>query len=76
MKAIVLASGSQANATYLEIGESKVLIDCGLSYRQLLYRLKLMDKNLDDLKAVFITHEHADHIAGLRVLVNNHDIKI
>jgi len=76
MKAIVLASGSAANATYIEIGSSKVLVDCGLSYRQLIYRLKEKNKDLNDLKAVFITHEHADHIAGLRVLAKNHRMKI
>ncbi|MGD9761516.1 MAG: MBL fold metallo-hydrolase [Candidatus Izemoplasmatales bacterium] len=76
MRAIILASGSAANATYLEIGNSKVLIDCGLSYRQLVYRLKEKNKNLDDLNAIFITHEHADHIAGLRVLASKHKMKI
>jgi phosphoribosyl 1,2-cyclic phosphodiesterase len=76
MRAIILASGSQANVTYLEIGESKVLIDCGLSYRQIVYRLKEHNKNLDNLSAVFITHEHADHVAGLRVLAKNHKMKI
>ena len=76
MKAIVLASGSAANATYIEIGSSKVLVDCGLSYRQLIYRLKEKKKDLNDLKADYITHEHADHIAGLRVLAKNHRMKI
>ena len=77
MKAIILASGSTANATYLEIGNSKILIDCGLSYRQLVYRLAEKEKDLTGLKAIFITHEHADHVAGLRVLANKHkDMKI
>ncbi|MDY0024028.1 MAG: MBL fold metallo-hydrolase [Candidatus Izemoplasmatales bacterium] len=76
MRAIVLASGSSANATYLEISGEKVLIDCGLSYRQLTTRLKTKGKDLEGLKAVFITHEHADHVAGLRVLANKHKMKI
>jgi phosphoribosyl 1,2-cyclic phosphodiesterase len=76
MRAIILASGSQANATYLEIGSSKILIDCGLSYRQIVYRLKENNRTLEDLTAVFITHEHADHVAGLRVLAKNHKMKI
>ncbi len=76
MRIVVLASGSKANSTYLEIGKSKVLIDCGLSYRQILYRLSEKGKNLDGLKAVFITHEHADHVMGLRVLAKKHQMKI
>jgi phosphoribosyl 1,2-cyclic phosphodiesterase len=76
MKAIILASGSAANATYLEINNEKFLIDCGLSYRQLQYRLKKHDRDLTGLKGIFITHEHADHVAGLRVLLKNHDIKV
>jgi phosphoribosyl 1,2-cyclic phosphodiesterase len=76
MRAIVLASGSAANATYLEIGNSKILIDCGLSYRQLVYRLKEKGKDLNNLNAVFITHEHADHVMGLRLLAKNHQMKI
>ncbi len=76
MRAIILASGSKANATYLEINGSKVLIDCGLSYRQIVQRLNERGKNLDGLEAVFITHEHMDHVAGLRVLAKNHNLKI
>lgn len=76
MRVIILASGSQANATYLEIGGEKALIDCGLSYRQMVYRLKERGKDLTDLKSVFITHEHADHIQGLRMLIKNHQPKI
>ena len=76
MRAIVLASGSAANATYVEIGNTKVLIDCGLSYRQLVYRLKEKDKDLEGLSFLFITHEHADHVAGLRVLASKHHMKI
>jgi phosphoribosyl 1,2-cyclic phosphodiesterase len=76
MRIIVLASGSKANATYLEIGDNKVLIDCGLSYRQIQFRLQEKGRNLDNLSAVFITHEHADHVMGLRVLAKKHRMKI
>jgi phosphoribosyl 1,2-cyclic phosphodiesterase len=76
MKFIVLSSGSKGNATYLEIGNTKVLIDCGLSYRQIKLRLLERGKTLDDLSAVFITHEHSDHVNGLCNLAKKHDIKI
>lgn len=76
MRIIVLASGSSANATYLEIGEAKILIDCGLSYRQLVYRLKEKGKTLEGLTAVFVTHEHADHVMGLSMLAKKHKMRI
>ncbi len=76
MKIIVLASGSKGNATYLEIGKSKVLIDCGLSYRQISFRLKEHGKTLEDLDAIFITHEHSDHVLALGSITKKHDSKI
>lgn len=62
---IVLASGSGGNSTYLEIGNKKVLIDAGLSFRQVVSRLNAVGKDLTGIDYVFLTHEHGDHIAGL-----------
>lgn len=70
MKIVVLASGSRGNATYLEIGNTKVLIDCGLSFRQITQRLTQIGKTFDTLDYVFITHEHGDHISGLLTVQN------
>ncbi len=47
---------------------SKILIDCGLSYRQLELRSKQVGESLEGLEAVFVTHEHGDHVKGLGVL--------
>ena len=76
MKVTVLASGSKGNATLVEIGKDQYLIDCGLTYRQLKQRLEKQNKVLDNLKGLFITHEHRDHVSGLRVLLNNHSMPI
>jgi len=76
MKAIVLASGSKGNATYLEIGSEKILIDCGISYKQLVLRLAKHDRTLDGLTKVFVTHEHSDHTGQLVMLAKNHDVDI
>jgi len=76
MQMIVLASGSKGNATYLEIGNEKILIDCGLSYRQIVSRLKEHDKTLDGLTKVFITHEHSDHVSELGMLAKKHECEI
>lgn len=73
MKLTVLGSGSKGNTTYIELDQTKILIDCGLSYKQIIKRLQDQSLDLEDLQGVLITHEHTDHIAGLNVLLkNNH----
>ncbi|XMB71925.1 MBL fold metallo-hydrolase [Mycoplasmatota bacterium WC30] len=76
MEFTVLSSGSKGNATYLEIGNDKILIDCGLSYKQLNLRLTELNRSIDGLTKIFITHEHSDHVAHLSMLAKKHDVKI
>jgi phosphoribosyl 1,2-cyclic phosphodiesterase len=76
MDIIVLASGSGGNVTYLEQGGTKLLIDCGISYRQIGTRLAKVGRNLEDLSGVLITHEHSDHIKGLEMLMKRHDATV
>lgn len=64
----LLGSGSSGNATLVVSDKAKVLIDCGLSLRQLQNRAAAVGESLEGLDAVFITHEHTDHVAGLGVL--------
>ncbi len=70
MKVTVLGSGSKGNATYIETKECKILIDAGLSYIETKKRLAIKGINLTTLDAVFITHEHIDHVAGLARIVS------
>ncbi|MDD4184841.1 MAG: MBL fold metallo-hydrolase [Candidatus Izemoplasmatales bacterium] len=70
MKLTVLASGSGGNASLLEIGDKTLLIDAGISYRQLITRLREVGKELVALDYVFLTHEHSDHIVGLLTIQN------
>lgn len=72
MRAIVLASGSRGNATVLEANGACVLVDCGLSYRQLQTRLAPHGLGPGDLQMVLITHEHVDHVRGLEVFQKKH----
>lgn len=65
MRFIVLASGSGGNATYLEIGAHKILIDAGISYRQIQSRALEAGITIAGLDMVFLTHEHGDHTLGL-----------
>ncbi len=73
MKLCVLASGSKGNVTYFESGDTKILIDCGLSYKQIQTRLKNIDLSVDSLDGVLITHEHTDHVSALDVLLKRID---
>ncbi len=63
----VLASGSKGNATVVSGGHTRILVDCGLSCRELFRRMKLVDEALETLDAIVITHEHSDHVGGLAV---------
>lgn len=67
----VLASGSGGNAAVVRGPEGSVLIDCGISLRQLEERADQVGCDLDDVVAVLVTHEHADHVSGLSVLANH-----
>ncbi len=70
MKFCILASGSKGNCVYLEYEDKKILIDLGVSFKQIKLKLMQIDVNIDDLTDVFITHEHADHVMGLRTFSN------
>ena len=72
----VLGSGSGGNATVLRRGDAALLIDCGLSLRQLERRLALIDCPPTALIAILITHEHSDHIGGAAALSRKYRIPI
>lgn len=63
-----LASGSKGNCIYLGTDQTKILIDCGISGRAVKQRLEEINVDLADIDAILVTHEHHDHIQGLRVL--------
>lgn len=60
-----LGSGSRGNGTLLRTADSCFLIDCGFSLRDLERRLALADTRIDDITAILVTHEHADHAQGV-----------
>src|SRR5580658_7848514 len=63
----VLASGSKGNSSIVSGGRTRILVDTGLSCRELFRRMKLAGENPETLDAIVITHEHQDHINGLAV---------
>lgn len=75
MKLSVLASGSKANVTYIETSQHKILIDAGLSAKKTKEALAKIDRDIAEIDAIFITHEHSDHAKGLGVLMRKYHIK-
>jgi phosphoribosyl 1,2-cyclic phosphodiesterase len=63
----VLASGSKGNSTLVSGGRTRLLVDAGLSCRELFRRMKSVGEDPSTLDAIVITHEHQDHINGLAV---------
>ncbi len=68
MKFSVLGSGSRGNCVYIESQKSGILIDGGFSGKQIQARLQKIDRDLDRIGTIFVTHEHHDHIGGVGVL--------
>lgn len=64
----LLGSGSRGNAILIVSGSARILVDGGLSYKQLQLRAGAVGETLDSLDAVFVTHEHRDHVNGVGVL--------
>lgn len=69
MNIYVLASGSKGNVAIVENDNKKVLIDCGISYRRLNDKVKEFNLKLSKINHLLITHEHSDHIIGLKMLL-------
>ncbi len=72
----VLASGSKGNATVIAAGSTRILVDAGLSCRELLRRMALAGEDPNQLDAILITHEHLDHVAGLAVLARRLQVPV
>ncbi len=64
MRICLLASGSKGNSIFVEAGSARVLIDAGLSAREILRRLAEIGFDGHELDAIIISHEHSDHIRG------------
>ena len=72
----VLASGSKGNATIVSAGATTLLVDAGLSCRELLRRMAVAGEDPAHISAILITHEHFDHVAGLAVLARKLGIPV
>lgn len=71
-----LYSGSSGNSIFVSSDKCKVLIDAGLSGKRIEQALKEINEDAKDIDAIFVTHEHIDHIKGIGVLSRRYDIPI
>jgi phosphoribosyl 1,2-cyclic phosphodiesterase len=71
-----LASGSKGNCIYFGTETTKILIDAGISGRAIKTRLAEIDVDLSEIDAILVTHDHGDHIRGLKVLAYRHKIPV
>ncbi|HMD00822.1 MAG TPA: MBL fold metallo-hydrolase, partial [Ferruginibacter sp.] len=68
-----LNSGSNGNCYYVGSNDDAVLIDAGLSCRETEKRMKQVGLSMNTVRAIFISHEHTDHIRGLTTLANKYE---
>jgi phosphoribosyl 1,2-cyclic phosphodiesterase len=71
-----LGSGSRGNGTLVEIGGELFLVDCGFGIRQAERRLARLGVRPGDLSAILVTHEHADHAAGVAALSHRYAVPV
>ena len=76
MKFTVLGSGSTGNAVLISTERTNVLVDAGLSAKEIIRRLAVVGVEPEDVDGVLITHEHSDHAGGLRVLMTSIDCPV
>ena len=71
-----LFSGSSGNSYYIGSAEHGVLIDAGKNAKQLTEALQRCEIPVSAVEAIFVTHEHSDHVSGLRVFASRHKIPV
>ena len=76
MRVCLLASGSKGNSLFVETGETKILVDAGLSAREIAFRLETIGVNASELSGILISHEHTDHIRGAGTLARKFKIPV
>lgn len=71
-----LASGSKGNCIYFGTQHTKILIDAGLSTKQTIEKLAEINVDISEIDAILVSHEHSDHIQGLKVMANKKGIPV
>lgn len=76
MKITILGSGSKGNSTLIQVNDKNILIDVGFSFKSIVEKLESVNVYPKDIDYVFITHDHSDHISGLKTLLNKINAKV
>ena len=76
MRLCVLGSGSKGNSTYIESGETRILIDCGFSGVETQRRLESIGVDIATLSSILVTHEHGDHVRGVAILSRKYKLPV
>lgn len=76
MRIMTIASGSSGNCVYVGSDNTHILIDAGISRKRIADGLKELDLTMSDISAIFVTHEHSDHIKGLGVISRKDGIPV
>jgi phosphoribosyl 1,2-cyclic phosphodiesterase len=71
-----LNSGSSGNCYYIGNENEAILVDAGISCREIEKRMKRLGLNIQSIKAIFISHEHSDHISGLQLLSKKYQLPV
>ena len=75
-KIITLYSGSGGNSVYIRMADTAILIDAGRSARALCQSLKSIGTDIGEIRAIFVTHDHHDHVSALEILSKKNEIPI
>jgi phosphoribosyl 1,2-cyclic phosphodiesterase len=76
MRFALFGSGSKGNATLVEQGRTRLLVDCGFSVRELERRMAVMGIEGSSLSAILLTHEHHDHVGGAGALARKYKLPL
>ncbi len=71
-----LGSGSRGNATLIEAGETRILVDCGFAAREFVARCERLDFDPAALSAILVTHEHGDHMRGVGAVARKFGVPV
>ena len=71
-----LNSGSNGNCYYVGNNTEAILVDAGISCREIEKRMKRLGLKIENVKAVFVSHEHSDHISGLPTLIKKYQLPV
>src|SRR3989338_8739473 len=76
MKTAAISSGSSGNCFYVENDKTAVLVDVGLSMKQIFERMQALRLSPSKVRGIFITHEHSDHVKGVDVFARTLNIPV